>query len=100
MELAPRLWLQGAEWTITGGSGSSKQAAIWAEFSAVLRWLQITALGRPVEPDVSRYLPGSAGVAVGAAGAARSRRSSGISPDRAFLAAITGRPARQSAARP
>src|SRR5260221_518694 len=28
--LAPRLWLQGAWLTTTGGSGSSKQAATWA----------------------------------------------------------------------
>ena len=32
--LPPRLWLQGAEWTITGGSGSMKQASIWAALHA------------------------------------------------------------------
>ena len=99
MELAPRLWLQGAELTITGGSSSSKQARIWAEFQAIPRWVQITALGRPVEPEVSRYLAWSSGLAVGAAAEALSRRSSGTSPGREFLPAITGRPARNGASR-
>ena len=67
MELAPRLWLQGAELTITGGSSSSKQAAIWAEFRASACWVMITALGRPVEPEVSRYLAWSSGWALGLA---------------------------------
>src|ERR1700730_4976183 len=100
IELALRLWLQGAEWTITGGSGSSKQAAIWAEFRQTFAWLQITAFGWPVEPEVSRYLARSVGLAVAAAGRAARRRPKGPSPGRAFLDAMTGRPVRLGAASP
>src|SRR5665213_996972 len=100
IELAPRLWLQGAELTITGGSGSSEQASIWAEFRLTLPWLQITALGWPVEPEVKRYLAGSPGRAL-----AISRRPFSISPKLTwrgpgFFEAITGRPARPGCDRP
>ena len=67
MVLAPRLWLQGAELTITSGSGSWKQAAFWAEFqrfgerpagyhlvnlglhaaNALLLWRTLAVLGAP-----------------------------------------------------
>src|SRR5579859_1659451 len=100
IELAPRLWLQGAELTITGGSGSSKQAAIWAEFSVTLAWLQITALGWPVEPEVSRYLAVSEGLATAAAMGPRTSSAKAMSPGRAFFEAITGRPASRGEARP
>src|SRR6185503_7754777 len=98
--LAPRLWLQGAELTITGGSGSSKQASIWAEFRLTPAWVQITALGWPVEPEVSRYLAWSEGVAQAAAGAAFASSARRISPGRGDFAATTGSPARLGAAMP
>src|SRR6476659_1879814 len=100
MELAPRLWLQGAELTITGGSGSSKQASICAEFRQTFRWLQITAFGWPVEPEVSRYLAWSPGVAVAAVAGPASSSPKVTSPGLGWAEAITGRPARRGAARP
>src|SRR3990167_4654474 len=99
IELAPRLWLQGAELTITGGSSSAKHAAIWAELTAMFRCRQITALGRPVEPEVSRYLAWSSGLALAATDADFSSRWKGASPGRTLAPAITGRPARNGASR-
>src|SRR5947208_14218471 len=100
MELAPRLWLQGAELIITGGSGSLKQAAIWAEFTVMLRWLQITAFGWPVEPEVSRYLAGSLGLAAATSGRPFNSLAKGMCRGRRGLEAITGRPARPGCCRP
>ena len=99
MALAPRLWLQGAALTTTGGSGSAKQAATWAALADIRAWRLITALGRPVEPEVRRYLAWSSGWAEGVAAEARSRSARGMSPGRALRPAITGRPARKGAAR-
>src|SRR3569623_3155533 len=100
MELAPRLWLQGAELTITGGSGSTKQASICAEFSETLRWVQITAFGWPVEPEVSRYFAWSVGTAVASAAGPLSSSAKAMSPGRGFFEAITGSPAKAGAERP
>ena len=99
--MAPRLWLQGAEFTITGGSGSSKQAAIWAAFRLMRAWLQITALGRPVEPEVSRYLGRVVGPRPGRLAAAlQQARAKACRRPAALREAITGRPARPGADRP
>src|SRR5947208_2826138 len=100
MVLAPRLWLQGAELTITSGSGSWKQAAFWAEFRVTFRWVQITAFGWPVEPDVSRYLAGSVGLAAATSWPAFSSFANGTCRGWAGLVAITGRPARPGCSRP
>jgi hypothetical protein len=97
MALAPRLWLQGAALTTTGGSGSSKQAAICAALTAMLRCRPMTALGRPVEPEVSSSLAVSSGRAVKAVGAEASRSVNAMSVGRALALATTGRPLRKSA---
>ena len=57
--LPPAVWCQGSQSSITGGS-SSRNASIvliiaWLLHS--MRWVLITALGRPVEPEVNRSLP-------------------------------------------
>ena len=98
--MAPRLWLQGAELTITGGSGSSKQAAIWAALAQIAPWVQITALGWPVEPEVNRYLAWSEGCALAACGTARSSSAKAMSPGRRLRDAITRNPERLGAERP
>ena len=60
----PKLWLepnvcaQGSQSTSTGGSSLRKASAspsmAWLEHS--MRWVLVTALGKPVEPEVSRNL--------------------------------------------
>jgi len=56
--LAPKVWLQGSQSTTTGGrarrKGQSVTIASWFEQS--IRWVVITPLGAPVEPDVKRIL--------------------------------------------
>jgi hypothetical protein len=56
--LPPKVWLQGSQSTSTGGRSSRKGQA-WASacwFEQSMRWLLITPLGLPVEPEVKRIL--------------------------------------------
>ena len=62
--LPPKVWLQGSQSTITGFSWSKNRQACaticWLAQS--MRWVLITTLGWPVEPEVSRYLAWVSGV--------------------------------------
>ena len=62
---------QHAKYLLTSGSTGLPKAVIWAAFTLMPRWVLITALGRPVEPEVSRYLACWSGVAVDCAGRPR-----------------------------
>src|ERR1022692_3229142 len=54
--LLPKVWLHGSQSTSTGGSSATKAkpAAIIAWFEHSMRWLLMTPLGFPVEPEVNR----------------------------------------------
>ena len=69
--LPPKVWLQGSQSTTTGGSSVTKQkpaaSIAWLEHS--MRWVLITALGVPVEPEVNRNLAMVSGVTRGCAAA-------------------------------
>ena len=62
--LAPKVWLQGSQSSSTGRSRPRKRqvcaSICWLAHS--MRWVLITTLGAPVEPDVSRYLASVSGV--------------------------------------
>src|ERR1700678_2493448 len=72
--LEPNVCAHGAQSTRIGGSsftnGSASAYMTWFELS--IRWVLTTALGWPVEPDVSRNLAIPSGVM-----AARAARASG-----------------------
>ena len=56
--LAPKVWLHGSQSSRTGGA-QSRNGNAWASIAwlaQIMRWVLITAFGRPVEPDVSRNL--------------------------------------------
>jgi hypothetical protein len=61
--LPPKVWLQGSQSTSTGFSCSRKRHtwAIICMLAHSMRWVLITTLGWPVEPEVSRYLAWSSG---------------------------------------
>jgi hypothetical protein len=56
--LEPNVWLHGSQSTITGGSSFTKArlVASIAWFEVSMRFVLITALGVPVEPEVNRIL--------------------------------------------
>ena len=56
--LAPKVWLHGSQSTITGGA-SSRKGQVWAMacwLEHIMRWVLMTPLGSPVEPEVKRIL--------------------------------------------
>jgi hypothetical protein len=57
--LPPAVWCQGSQSTITGGSSCRNASMVrtiaWLVHS--MRWVLITALGMPVEPEVNSSLP-------------------------------------------
>jgi len=61
--LPPKVWLQGSQSTSTGFSWPRKRqvCAIICWLAQSMRCVLITTLGRPVEPEVSRYLAWSSG---------------------------------------
>ena len=56
MWLPPNVWFQGSQSTSTGAGLSTKGSvcAIICMFEQSMRWVLMTALGLPVEPEVSR----------------------------------------------
>ena len=54
--LPPKVWLHGSQSTTTGGSSATKAkpAPIIAWFEHSMRWVLMTPLGFPVEPEVNR----------------------------------------------
>ncbi len=68
--LLPKVWLQGSQSTTTGGSSATKAkpAAIIAWFEHSMRWVLMTALGFPVEPEVNRNFAMVSGVTCAAHG--------------------------------
>src|ERR1039458_1622523 len=54
--LLPKVWLHGSQSTTTGGSSATKHkpAAIIAWFEHSMRWVLMTPLGFPVDPEVNR----------------------------------------------
>ena len=62
--LPPKVWLHGSQSTSTGFSCCRKRhtCAIICWLAHSMRWVLITTLGWPVEPEVSRYLACVSGV--------------------------------------
>ena len=56
--LPPKVWFHGSQSTITGGWSVRKvqAAAALSWLAHIMRWVLITPLGWPVEPEVKRIL--------------------------------------------
>src|SRR6185503_5136784 len=56
--LPPNVWFHGSQSTITGGRSvrNVQAAAMLSWFEHSMRWVLITPLGSPVDPDVKRIL--------------------------------------------
>src|SRR6185295_4527563 len=61
--LAPNAWLQGNQSTMTGGESSrnGQHCAMLCWLAHSIRWVVITPLGSPVDPDVKRIFATSPG---------------------------------------
>jgi hypothetical protein len=62
--LPPKVWFHGSQSTITGGSSCMKAStcAVICWLAQIMRWVLITPLGCPVEPEVNRILATVSGV--------------------------------------
>src|SRR5450759_5545417 len=69
--LLPKVWLHGSQSTTTGGSSATKAkpAPIIAWFHDSMRWVLMTPLGFPVEPEVNRNFAIVSGVILALAAA-------------------------------
>ena len=56
--LPPKVWFHGSQSTRTGGSSIEEGSvcAIISWLAHIMRWVLITPLGLPVEPEVNRIL--------------------------------------------
>ena len=62
--LPPKVWLQGSQSSTTGGRSRRKGHATWmaAWLEQIMRWVLMTPLGTPVEPEVKSTLATVSGV--------------------------------------
>ncbi len=88
--LPPKVWCQGSQSTITGGSavsaGKRAWSIAWLELS--IRWVFTTAFGTPVEPEVNRSFATVSGTTAAWAAAT----ASGPSAARRSANGVAGRP--------
>jgi hypothetical protein len=108
--LAPKVWLHGSQSSTTGGrsrtKGHSSSMARWLEHS--IRWVLITPLGCPVEPEVKSTLATASGPCAwnrsstsGPGSCSRSAPHGSIAPEAPRPATIAAPPgARAASARP
>ena len=68
--LPPMVWFHGSQSRITGGASSGSGSRVCmpiARLAHIMRWVLITALGMPVEPEVNSSLPTLSGVSASSA---------------------------------
>ena len=64
------VWFHGSQSRYTGGASSGAGARVCSDIAMlahIMRWVLITALGMPVEPEVNSSLPTLSGVSAASA---------------------------------
>ncbi len=87
--LPPKTWFQGSQSTMCGGRSprNGQTARICAWFTANMPWVQRTALGLEVEPEVKKILASVSGPTASRAAA----RSTPAAPRSRAASGVTGR---------